>query len=45
MGLYNHQLRFYCGIDLHARTLYLYVLDQDGQTRYEKGPPHGTEMI
>jgi transposase len=32
MRFYNQQHRFYCGIDLHARTLSLCVLDSAGQT-------------
>ena len=36
MRVYKHQHRFYCGIDLHARTLYLHVLDHDGKTHLEK---------
>jgi hypothetical protein len=28
MRLYTQLHRFYCGIVLHARTLYLHVLDQ-----------------
>src|SRR5947207_3665434 len=32
MRFYNRQHRFYCGIDLHARTLSLHVLDAQGQT-------------
>ena len=36
MRLDTSQHRFYCGIDLHARTLYLHVLDHDGQTRFGK---------
>src|SRR5215813_13686533 len=30
MRFYNQQHRFYCGVDLHARTLSLCVLDTDG---------------
>jgi hypothetical protein len=30
MRFYTKQHQFYCGIDLHARTMYLCVLDQDG---------------
>jgi len=30
MRFYNQQHRFYAGVDLHARTLYLCVLDQAG---------------
>src|SRR5919197_131470 len=31
--------RFYAGIDLHARSLYLVVLDRDGQTRFARNLP------
>src|SRR5262249_50359883 len=30
MRFYNQQHRFYCGIDLHARTLAVCILDQAG---------------
>jgi transposase len=30
MRFYNQTHRFYCGVDLHARTLYLCILDQAG---------------
>jgi hypothetical protein len=39
LRLFASQHRFYCGIDLHARTLLLHVLDHDGQTRFEKNIP------
>src|SRR5215831_9524426 len=32
MRFYNQQHRFYCGVDLHARTLSLCILDADGTT-------------
>jgi transposase len=33
MNFYKHQNqhRFYCGVDLHARSMYLCILDRDGQ--------------
>jgi hypothetical protein len=31
--------RFYAGVDLHARTLFLVILDQQGQTRYARNLP------
>jgi transposase len=31
MRFYTKQHQFYCGIDLHARTMYLCVLNQDGE--------------
>jgi hypothetical protein len=30
MRFYNQQHRFYCGVDLHARTLSLCILDSAG---------------
>lgn len=30
MRFYNQEHRFYCGIDLHARSMYLCILDQAG---------------
>ena len=34
MRVYTHSHRFYCGIDLHARSLHLCILD-----------PHGTVVL
>jgi transposase len=31
MRLYNQAHEFYCGVDLHARTMYLCILDHAGQ--------------
>jgi transposase len=31
MRFYTTQHKFYCGIDLHARTMYVCVLDRDGE--------------
>ena len=31
MRMYNHTHRFYCGVDLHARSMYLCILDHTGQ--------------
>src|SRR5258707_4069311 len=39
MRVYTQPHRFYCGVDLHARTLFLHVLDHDGHTRFEKNIP------
>jgi hypothetical protein len=30
MRFYTHEHRFYCGVDLHARTMYLCILDRRG---------------
>src|SRR5262245_50479965 len=34
MRFYNQQHRFYCGVDLHARTLYLCILAAHGTTAF-----------
>jgi transposase len=36
MRFYNQPHRFYCGVDLHARTMYLCILDADGQVVFDK---------
>jgi transposase len=36
MRFYSTQHRFYCGIDLHARTMHVCVLDHDGQVVYDQ---------
>ena len=33
MRFYQQQHGFYCGIDLHARTMHVCVVDADGRTR------------
>src|SRR5271166_3374427 len=37
MRLYTQSHRFYCGIDLHARSLHLCILDKDGTVVFDKG--------
>lgn len=32
MRFFNERYPFYCGIDLHTKTMYLCVVDSDGQT-------------
>jgi len=31
MKFYNQQHKYYCGIDLHARKMYVCILDQKGK--------------
>jgi transposase len=37
------ETRFYAGVDLHARTLFLAVLDRDGRTRFGRNLPAAPE--
>jgi transposase len=39
MRFYTQQHRFYAGGDLHARTLYLHILDADGRTVFDQNLP------
>jgi hypothetical protein len=39
MRFYCQPHRFYCGIDLHARCMYLCILDQDGNTIFDRNLP------
>jgi transposase len=39
MRFYNQPHRFYCGVDLHARTMYLCILDQAGQVVLDRNLP------
>jgi len=36
MQFYKSQHRYYCGVDLHARQMYLCVLDAEGQKRVHR---------
>jgi hypothetical protein len=39
MRFYNQAHAFYCGVDLHARTMYLCILDQAGTIVLHKELP------
>jgi transposase len=41
MRFYTKQHQFYCGIDLHARTMYLCILHQDGEIMLHRNMPAG----
>src|SRR5262249_25872026 len=45
MRLYDQQHRFYCGIDLHARSMHLCVLDQAGAVVFDKNIPARPETF
>ena len=36
---YTGRHRFYCGVDLHARTMFLHILDHKGKTVFEQDLP------
>ena len=39
MRVYKTQHQYYCGVDLHARSLFVNVLDDRGTTRFEQDLP------
>jgi hypothetical protein len=43
MRFYTKQHTFYCGIDLHARTMYLCILNQDGESLVHRNMPAGPD--
>ena len=45
MRFYTEQHSFYCGIDLHARTMYVCILSADGETVLERNIPTSPERF
>jgi len=45
MRFYTKQHPFYCGIDLHARTMYLCILNQAGETLLHRNMPATPEAL
>src|SRR6185503_17429913 len=36
MRFYQQQHEFYCGVDLHARSMHVCIVDREGQTKVHK---------
>jgi transposase len=45
MRFYTTQHKFYCGIDLHARTMYLCVLNQEGEVLLHRNMKAGPDPL
>jgi transposase len=45
MRFYTNQHRHYCGIDLHTKTMYVCILDRDGQVLVHKNLPSNPEAF
>lgn len=45
MNFYNNLHPYYCGIDLHARVLYVCIIDQEGQTCVHKEIPDSPDKL
>ena len=45
MRFYTQQHRYYCGIDLHARRMYICILDSEGTVRVHRNGPATREHL
>jgi len=45
MRFYNKQHKYYCGIDLHARKMYICILDKKGKTHVHKNIKTDPELL
>jgi hypothetical protein len=45
MRFYTKQHPFYCGIDLHARTMYVCILNHDGDMVVPRQRPPSPEAL
>ena len=45
MNYYNNMHPYYCGIDLHARTLYVCIIDQESNTCVHKEIPADPDKL
>jgi transposase len=45
MRFYTRQHKWYCGIDLHARTMYVCILNQDGEIVVHRNMPTSPEAL
>ncbi len=45
MRFYTKQHKFYCGIDLHAKKMYLCILDAAGEVRLHRNIKTGREVF
>jgi len=45
MRFYTNQHRYYCGIDLHARSMYLCILDPQGEILLHRNMPCTPELF
>ncbi len=45
MRFYTKQHRYYCGIDLHARRMYICILDAEGTVRVHRNGPATPEHM
>jgi hypothetical protein len=45
MNFYTQQHKYYCGIDLHAKTMYLCILNQEGGIVHQRNIRTHSELF
>ena len=45
MRFYNQQHKYYCGIDLHARKMYVCIIDEKGKVLVHQNINTDSEML
>ena len=45
MRIYSYPHRFYCGVDLHARSMYVCIINRDGGTQVHRNLPTDGKML
>ena len=45
MRFYSGKHRYYCGIDLHTKTMYICIIDEDGKILFHKNAPVNAEIL
>jgi predicted NBD/HSP70 family sugar kinase len=45
MRFYTRQHKYYCGIDLHARKMYVCIIDHKGKTKVHKNIKTSPELF
>ncbi len=45
MNFYNNTHPYYCGIDLHAKSLYVCIIDQEGEIYLHKEIPAAPDRL
>ena len=45
MRFYSEKHRYYCGIDLHTKTMYICIIDGDGKILFHANAPVNVEIL
>jgi len=45
MRFYTKQHKYYCGIDLHARSMYICIVDEQGKTVFHRNRKDSAEAL